>query len=43
MVRKLSFSLQLSHPDDYEGENAQLLDEAGKIILSSTKRYDCIV
>ena len=29
MVRKLSFSIQLSDPDDYEGGNVQLLDEAG--------------
>jgi predicted 2-oxoglutarate/Fe(II)-dependent dioxygenase YbiX len=33
LVRKLSFSLQLSDPDDYEGGNVQLLDEAGKVIL----------
>ena len=30
LVRKLSFVLQLSDPDDYEGGNLQLLDEAGK-------------
>ena len=29
MVRKLSFAMQLSDPDDYEGGNVQLLDEAG--------------
>ena len=29
LVRKLSFSLQLSDPDDYEGGNVQLLDESG--------------
>ena len=29
MVRKLSFAIQLSDPDDYEGGNVQLLDEAG--------------
>ena len=29
-VRKLSFVLQLSDPDDYEGGNLQLLDESGK-------------
>ena len=29
-VRKLSFALQLSDPDDYEGGNVQLLDETGK-------------
>ena len=30
MVRKLSFVLQLSDPDDYEGGNLQLLDENRK-------------
>ena len=29
MVRKLSFVLQLSDPDDYEGGNLQLLDDEG--------------
>jgi PKHD-type hydroxylase len=29
LVRKLSFVLQLSDPDDYEGGNLQLLDESG--------------
>jgi PKHD-type hydroxylase len=29
-VRKLSFSLLLSDPDDFEGGNLQFLDEAGK-------------
>tara|TARA_B100000131_G_scaffold308829_1_gene338609 strand:+ start:5514 stop:6146 length:633 start_codon:yes stop_codon:yes gene_type:complete len=33
-VRKLSFSLQLSDPDDYEGGNVILLDEGG-----SNKKY----
>lgn len=30
MIRKLSFVLQLSNPDDYEGGNFQLMDEFGK-------------
>ena len=28
-VRKLSFAMQLSDPDDYEGGNVQLMDESG--------------
>lgn len=38
MVRKLSFSMQLSHPDDYEGGNVQLLDEAGKSYITPRQR-----
>ena len=38
MVRKLSFSLQLSHPDDYEGGNVQLLDETGKSYITPRHR-----
>lgn len=30
LVRKLSFAVQLSDPDDYEGGNLQLMDEGGK-------------
>jgi len=30
LVRKLSFSLQLSDPDDYEGGNVQIMNESGK-------------
>ena len=37
-VRKLSFSLQLSHPDDYEGGNFQLMDETGKSYFAPRKR-----
>jgi predicted 2-oxoglutarate/Fe(II)-dependent dioxygenase YbiX len=33
-VRKLSFSLQLSDPDDYVGGNLQLLDEDGKSYIA---------
>ena len=33
MVRKLSFAMQLSDPDDYEGGNVQLLDEAGNSLI----------
>ena len=42
MVRKLSFSIQLSHHDDYEGGNVQLLDEAGNNYIAPRKR-GCIV
>ena len=38
MVRKLSFSLQLSDPDDYEGGNVQLLDESGKSYVVPRQR-----
>ena len=38
LVRKLSFVLQLSDPDDYEGGNLQLLDEAGKSYFAPRRR-----
>ena len=38
LVRKLSFSLQLSDPDDYEGGNVQFLDEGGKSYIAPRKR-----
>ena len=38
MVRKLSFAMQLSDPDDYEGGNVQLLDEAGKSYIVPRQR-----
>ena len=38
MVRKLSFAMQLSDPDDYEGGNVQLLDEAGNSYICPRKR-----
>jgi len=34
LVRKLSFSLQLSDPSEYEGGQLQLLDENGKSCIS---------
>ena len=43
MVRKLSFSLQLSHPDDYEGGNVQLLDEAGNNYFAPRRRGSVIL
>ena len=42
-VRKLSFSLQLSHPDDYEGGNVQFLDEGGGSYFSPRQRGSIIL
>ena len=38
LVRKISFSLQLSDPDDYEGGNVQLIDEMGKHYVAPRKK-----
>jgi len=43
LVRKLSFVVQLSDPDDYEGGNLQLLDENGKSYIAPRKRGTVIV
>ena len=43
MVRKLSFVLQLSDPDDYEGGNLQLLDETGKSYFAPRQRGTVIL
>lgn len=43
MVRKLSFVLQLSDPDEYEGGNLQLLNEAGKSYIAPRKRGTIIL
>lgn len=43
MVRKLSFVVQLSDPDDYEGGNLQLLDEAGQSYIAPRKRGTVIL
>ena len=43
MVRKLSFVLQLSNPDDYEGGNLQLLDESGRSYIAPRKRGTVIL
>jgi len=37
-VRKLSFSLLLSDPDEYEGGNLQIMDESGKSYFAPRKR-----
>ena len=42
LIRKLSFSIQLSDPDDYEGGNFQLLDEGGQSYIVPRQR-GCIV
>ena len=42
-VRKLSFVLQLSDPDDYEGGNLQLLDESGNPYVAPRKRGTVIL
>ena len=38
LVRKLSFVVQLSDPDDYEGGNLQLLDENGNSYIAPRQR-----
>ena len=38
LVRKLSFAMQLSDPDDYEGGNVQLMDESGKSYIAPRQR-----
>ena len=43
MVRKLSFVVQLSDAEDYEGGNLQLLDEAGKAYIAPRKRGTVIL
>ena len=37
-IRKLSFIMQLSDPDDYEGGNVQLMDEGGNHYVAPRKR-----
>ena len=43
LVRKLSFVIQLSDPDDYEGGNLQLLAEDGKSYFAPRKRGTVVV
>ena len=43
LVRKLSFSLQLSDPDDYEGGNVQLLDESNRSYIAPRNRGTIIL
>ena len=42
-VRKISFSLQLSDPDDYEGGNIQLLDECNKNYIAPRQKGSLII
>ena len=42
LVRILSFALQLSDPDDYEGGNVQFLDEGGSSYIAPRQR-GCIM
>ena len=37
-VRKLSFSLQLSDPDDYEGGNVQFIDDENRSFMAPRQR-----
>ena len=43
LVRKLSFTLQLSDPDEYEGGNVQLIDDSGKSYISPRQRGTIIL
>lgn len=43
LVRKLSFSLQLSDFDEYEGGEFQLLDESGKMYFAPKKKGTIII
>ena len=43
IIRKLSFSIQLSDPDDYEGGNLQLMDENRKSYIAPRQRGSIIL
>ena len=43
LIRKLSFVVQLSDPDDYEGGNLQLLDEGGGKYIAPRQRGTVIL
>lgn len=43
LVRKISFSLQLSNPDDYEGGNLELVDESGKSYIAPRQQGNLIL
>ena len=43
IVRKISFSIQLSDPDDYEGGNLQLMDENRKSYIAPRQRGSIIL
>jgi len=42
-VRKLSFTLQLSDPDDYEGGNVELINEANQNYIAPRQRGSIIL
>lgn len=42
LVRKLSFSLQLSSPEDYEGGELELINEVGESYLAP-KKQGCLI
>ena len=43
LVRKLSFTLQLSDPDEYEGGNVQLIDDSRKSNIAPRQRGTIIL
>ena len=43
MVRKLSFAMQLSDPDDYEGGNVELISEANQNYIAPRQRGTIIL
>ena len=43
LVRKISFSLQLSDPDDYEGGNIQFIDESNKNYIAPRQKGSLII
>ena len=43
LFRKLSFTLQLSDPDEYEGGNVQLIDDSGKSYIAPRQRGTIIL
>lgn len=43
LVRKISFSLQLSDPDDYEGGNIQFIDESNQNYIAPRQKGSLII
>ena len=43
LVRKISFSLQLSDPDDYEGGNIQFIDESNQNYIAPRQKGSLIL
>ena len=42
-VRKLSFTLQLSEPDEYEGGNVQFIDDENKTFFAPRQRGSMVL